>query len=114
MSHQNWDYINRCSNLGRSRNWRECEKSYDCGHNCGKTRNSNGELELVSSGEELTSSAIMVSGKKTDEQEGDLLDCRAAHHNAVTSHADYIPKCSFDGNYEQIQCYKVTHILAQY
>ena len=53
----------------------------------------------------------MVSGRKMDENEEGLLDCRTAHHNAVTSHADYTPKCSFDGNYEQIQCYKVVYIL---
>ena len=99
------------SNVGRSRNWRECEKTYDCGNNCDKTRNSDGELERVSSGEEVTSSTIMVSGRKMDDHEEGLLDCRTAHHNAVTSHADYTPKCSFDGNYEQIQCYKVEYIL---
>ena len=99
------------SDLGRSRNWRDCERSYDCGKNCDKTRNSNGELERVSSEEEVTSSTIIVSGRKMDEHEEGLLDCRTAHHNAVTSHADYTPKCSFDGNYEQIQCYKVKYIL---
>ena len=53
----------------------------------------------------------MVSGKKMDDHEEGLLDCRTAHHNAVISHADYTPKCSFDGNYEQIQCYKVEYML---
>ena len=51
----------------------------------------------------------MVSGKKTDEHEEGLLDCQTAHHNAVTSHADYTPKCSFDGNYEQIHPNKYLH-----
>ena len=49
----------------------------------------------------------------SDDEEEDLVDCQTANRDALKSqaHNNYVPRCTHDGRYEQIQCYKVINTL---
>ena len=101
----------------RARNKKNgCRKGSAKNGRSGCRRNKNHESEedeISDDNEDLGSQALAVSPSKFDDEEEDLIDCRTANRDARKSQLqnNYIPRCTHDGRYEQIQCYKVGNNL---
>ena len=66
----------------------------------------------VNEEEDFATPSLGLSTSQFDEEEEEVVDCITANRNAIESQVQkYIPKCTRDGNYEQIQCHKVRHIF---
>ena len=69
------------------------------------------EDEINEDNEDLGSQALAVSPSNSEDDDEDMIDCRTANRDARKSQLqnNYIPRCTHDGRYEQIQCYKVEY-----
>ena len=97
----------------RARNKKNgCRKGSNKNGRNGCRRNKNydsSDDESSDDDDDMTTSSLAVSSFSEDDEE-DLIDCRTANRDALKSQAqnNYIPRCTHDGRYEQIQCYKVS------
>jgi hypothetical protein len=66
----------------------------------------------VNEEEDFPSPSLGLATSQFDDDEEEVVDCITANKNAIESQVQtYVPKCTRDGNYEQIQCHKVRNIL---
>ena len=86
-----------------------CRKGKNGRNGCRKNKNYEPDDYEMDNDDDTTTSHLAVSTSYGDEEEEDLIDCRTANRDALKSQVqnNYIPRCTHDGRYEQIQCYKV-------
>ena len=88
-----------------------CRKGKNGRNGCRKNKNYEPDDYETDNDDDTTTSHLAVSTSYGDEEEEDLIDCRTANRDALKSQVqnNYIPRCTHDGRYEQIQCYKVSY-----
>ena len=84
-----------------------CRKGKNGRNGCRKNKNYDSNDYETDNDDDTATSHLAVS--YADEEEEDSIDCRTANRDALKSQVqnNYIPRCTHDGRYEQIQCYKV-------
>ena len=96
----------------RGRNKKHSKRKQGRGGN--KRNNSEWEEGVGNVNEErgFANPSLGMATSNLDDEEEEVIDCKTAARNAIESQAQYyIPKCTRDGNYEQIQCHKVRIIF---
>ena len=80
---------------------------------CRRNKNHNLDDDDSDGDDDSSSAALAVASSHSDDEEEDLVDCQTANRDALKSqaHNNYVPRCTHDGRYEQIQCYKVINTL---
>ena len=80
---------------------------------CRRNKNHNLDDDDSDGDDDSSSAALAVASSHSDDEEEDLVDCQTANRDALKSqaHNNYVPRCTHDGRYKQIQCYKVINTL---